>query len=840
MSAPADTHESQMVAVVTGILCLLIMAGPILYRLISGRRQQAWRQVDARDEADTTLDPTEEVDSSLGKHDKQVFDALADGTIRLLRTDWLRDQAAGQFVLKRRQDLHESALLPPQAAALLFLRQTRQVCVLSYGWLTALHCDPHGLHARRVIDFLTSTEGACFEALFWDFGSLMQKPPDGAPRGADEERMFQSALKVMAGLYASAHGTSVFKLSEVPEAPAGVVYNSTPYSARGWPKLECYSAMIMVGVEVSAGTVQHDCPKLIASVAEEPGGRIREPPEPSEFARELASCRFTGGRDEQAKVKDLYLDFYLSVGVRGRAELKMREMVKAAERRGWRLRRNAIGGGTLWMFLIGAPLYYVASLVVPPPRNEYVHLLSNVGWMGAGVCALALKANDTLLVRYVVHLGYSLLLLFVCIQLWGLLRDNSGMWLFEVYRRAGMTLLNACTNAGLHHVLYVRQLEPFYILRRLWMISRLYLIGAALIRLVTCWPLLSGGMEQFAAYDVEANPTYPSYPQQINRVVLSIVYPLLSACLTPARRSVLQSWLAKLGSAGASKDEGKHAALAALFGNLGSDTRKTLNLADESFRLLPFDKLSGASDFPFIDSGGRVVSPGNAALPQQAQPFERGVQGSIFVSHSWRDDPHKKWRALERWARERTILPNTTPLLWLDAACVDREKVTDSLALLPLYTHGCQYFLMLVGRSYMSRLWTIFELFCFLYMGGTRERVIVLALDGEGSAAEAHARALFDDFRVENAACSEVRDTHRLLGCIEAGFGTHTSFNRMVRQILAGTEDAHYLLAHENRALQRELTALKAQLAALQNQVAALQSREGAAPDGEELRCFQA
>ena len=53
----------------------------------------------------------------------------------------------------------------------------------------------------------------------------------------------------MAGLYASARGTSVLRLSDIPESLDDTEYNTTPYEKRGWPKLESYAAMIMVGTE---------------------------------------------------------------------------------------------------------------------------------------------------------------------------------------------------------------------------------------------------------------------------------------------------------------------------------------------------------------------------------------------------------------------------------------------------------------------------------------------------------------------------------------------------------------------------------------------------------------
>ena len=73
------------------------------------------------------------------------------------------------------------------------------------------------------------------EALFWDYSSLFQNPPDGK-RSDAENAAFQRALKVMGDLYASAVGTTVLQLPEIPLKPARFlgIYNDRAYADRGW------------------------------------------------------------------------------------------------------------------------------------------------------------------------------------------------------------------------------------------------------------------------------------------------------------------------------------------------------------------------------------------------------------------------------------------------------------------------------------------------------------------------------------------------------------------------------------------------------------------------------
>ena len=69
------------------------------------------------------------------------------------------------------------------------------------------------------------------------FPSLFQKPPGGERLG-DEQAAFSRSLTVMGDLYASAIGTTVLQLKEIPPRPADypldAVYNQTPYDERGW------------------------------------------------------------------------------------------------------------------------------------------------------------------------------------------------------------------------------------------------------------------------------------------------------------------------------------------------------------------------------------------------------------------------------------------------------------------------------------------------------------------------------------------------------------------------------------------------------------------------------
>ena len=106
--------------------------------------------------------------------------------------------------------------------------------------------------------------------------------------------------------------------------------------------------------------------------------------------------------------------------------------------------------------------------------------------------------------------------------------------------------------------------------------------------------------------------------------------------------------------------------------------------------------------------------------------------------------------------------------MWLDKACIDQQNIEQSLAALPLYLAGCNRLVVVAGPTYQDRLWCVIEVFTFLRMGGTLDRIDVLPV-GEGTRAQVEAR--FNTFDAQTAQCFDEGDQHRLLGVIEAAFG---------------------------------------------------------------------
>jgi len=172
-----------------------------------------------------------------------------------------------------------------------------------------------------------------------------------------------------------------------------------------------------------------------------------------------------------------------------------------------------------------------------------------------------------------------------------------------------------------------------------------------------------------------------------------------------------------------------------------------------------------------------------------------------FVSHSWHDDPDAKYAALQRWAHGFYATHNRRPIVWLDRFCIDQSNIEDNLQCLPIWLAGCNTLLVLCGETYLQRLWCILEIYVFMEMGGSKERVELWPLpsaeDAVVSFGESRVKAArmrmtreFGRFDVHMCTCHLERDRQKLLGIIEEGFGNLDAFNREAHHMLAFAAEA--------------------------------------------------
>ncbi len=91
-------------------------------------------------------------------------------------------------------------------------------------------------------------------------------------------------------------------------------------------------------------------------------------------------------------------------------------------------------------------------------------------------------------------------------------------------------------------------------------------------------------------------------------------------------------------------------------------------------------------------------------------------QIDYFISHSWNDDAEKKCAILKSFSEQFKLIKGRLPTYWFDKVCIDQSRVNDSdyyaLHVLPINISSCKQVLVLLGKTYMKRLWCLWELYC--------------------------------------------------------------------------------------------------------------------------------
>ena len=205
-------HLAMEVLMFTGLCGGLLMAAVLVIDVLRTRKLLL------------KMDLSEVLVNAQNKLDDPIRERLSDGTILLLRTDWLmspasdaqlgKDPLTGKPIIKRRQEMPPEAYFSPAASVELFSSGKRSVLVLSYGWATGPHSDPSGHTLEMVRRYLRSDQTTKGCALFWDIASRPQPPQTDS-----EVEIGKKALGVMSSFYASVAGTAVIQQKHIPPRP---------------------------------------------------------------------------------------------------------------------------------------------------------------------------------------------------------------------------------------------------------------------------------------------------------------------------------------------------------------------------------------------------------------------------------------------------------------------------------------------------------------------------------------------------------------------------------------------------------------------------------------------
>merc|ERR1719171_1027307 len=240
-------------------------------------------------------------------------------------------------------------------------------------------------------------------------------------------------------------------------------------------------------------------------------------------------------------------------------------------------------------------------------------------------------------------------------------------------------------------------------------------------------------------------------------------------CVWPNFRARAQAFLSNLGAT-----RSLAAAVATAIG--GHSVEETQQKAGKLLRYVTLDKISKEE---------LAENKPNPLL------YERSVLGKFgdidaFISHSWSDPSDSKWDSLQSWRNDFKRRYGREPRVWFDKCCINQLSIEDSLMCLPVHLSACKQILMLVGPSYLSRLWCIMEIFVFTAAVNDMTRMECIALEestenASKAQAEEDVAASFRSFTVSKCQCHGNGTRDKLLSIVEAGCGTLESFDTMIQ-----------------------------------------------------------
>lgn len=177
----------------------------------------------------------------------------------------------------------------------------------------------------------------------------------------------------------------------------------------------------------------------------------------------------------------------------------------------------------------------------------------------------------------------------------------------------------------------------------------------------------------------------------------------------------------------------------------------------------------------FRESPREVTGEKKIATYNLSEESGKDARADYFISHSW-EDVHgrglppadagsdysladSKFAAISSVVLAFHGRKGRFPTLWLDKTCVNPDKSTD-IEMLPISMAFCDKIIVVMSRSYLRRLWCIWELFS-LFAFCNKEvaiaRVVIVPLASEEELLEEmHA------FKVDNAHCFDPNEEFKL------------------------------------------------------------------------------
>jgi hypothetical protein len=370
---------------------------------------------------------------------------------------------------------------------------------------------------------------------------------------------------------------------------------------------------------------------------------------------------------------------------------------------------------------------------------------------------MAIKVANRILCGFVFLFS---LLATVIIYAW--IKDGSYWRMRRAYWLSAINVYTVICLARIIRASYLTQRER---LDRLWRVLSQWLLGLGIGFAVG--PRLSFSPEE------RTMATKSGWGMSINVYLFAAIITINGAvCFAPNFRVRAQAFLSRQG-----ETRSLAAAVAAAIGN--HSVEETQQKAAKLLRYVTLDKISKEE---------LAENKPNPLL------YERSVLGRFgdvdaFISHSWTDPSDDKWEGLQGWRARFKARHGREPRVWFDKCCINQRDIDDSLMCLPVHLAACKQILMLVGPSYLTRLWCIMEIFVFFAAVDDPTRLECIALRESTEATSPKAKAeedvkeSFRTFCVNKCMCHGAATRDKLLSIIEAGCGTLEGFDTLIQNV---------------------------------------------------------
>ena len=149
------------------------------------------------------------------------------------------------------------------------------------------------------------------------------------------------------------------------------------------------------------------------------------------------------------------------------------------------------------------------------------------------------------------------------------------------------------------------------------------------------------------------------------------------------------------------------------------------------------------------------------SVPLQVNKHSEKID--YFISHSWDDDPAQKCKVLTEFCEKFKKRKGRYPTFWFDKVCIDQTNPGNALAVLPINIGACKNVLVLMSKSYLRRLWCVWELFSLFTFCNTElalERIEILPIDGDGDSFDEVSE--LKSFDIDNAHCFDPNEEFKL------------------------------------------------------------------------------